>query len=96
MQFQKRVFKAIQGQAIHDMAITGHSSQGIFRIFQARQNKANPGKEIQYKKIPDDFRQEILVKAFRSNSIQGIFSPFKARQLQAMKLQAITEYTIPA
>ena len=72
MQFQKQVFKAIQGQAIPEMAIAGHYSQGISRIFQARQYQAIPGKKIRYKEIPVNSRHDILGKAFPNNSSKAI------------------------
>ena len=53
------------------MAIAGKYSQGNSSIFQAREFQAIPGKEIRYKKITDNSRQEILGKAFPSNSSQG-------------------------
>ena len=46
------------------MAIVGNSNQCNYRIFQARQFQAIPGKGIRYKKIPDNFRQDILGMAF--------------------------------
>ena len=76
------------------MAIASNSSQGNYIIFKARQFQAIPGKGIQYKKIPDNSRQEILGEAFPSNSSQGNSSQFEERQFQARKLQAIPENTI--
>ena len=59
------------------MAIAGNSSQGNSRIFQARQYHAIPGKVIRYKKIPDNFRQEILGKAFATTPAMSILASLK-------------------
>ena len=76
------------------MRIANNSRQGNCRIFQARQFQEIPDKDIRYKEIPDNFRQEMLGETFPSNSSQKNSSQFEARQFQARKLWAIPENTI--
>ena len=61
------------------MAIAGNSSQANSRIYQARQFQAIPGKDIRYKKTPDNFRQGNFRK-FQASQLFQVSQLFQAKQ----------------